>query len=238
MPSHDGEEFAEYQQPSQRPILIIAVVALTIMLVAACAGVFVLYRMGAFDELLAAKTPEPTETAAPPATAEVAPTGTPPPTILVMTATPQSIAATATPGATSAATLAPTLTPAVSPTPEETATVTPTETVSPLAGRFAIEYLGCEPHGSDIGSVKGQVFDRDGNVLANAYVWITLNGWPYDTPARSNEAGWYEFFLDKGLKVKIVSMVVEGEEVELVGHEDLEFKAQGGCFEHVNLRQQ
>ncbi len=239
MPIPEGEEFAEYQAPSQRPLLIVAVVALTVMLVAACVGVFVLYRMGAFDELLAGTPPDPTATAtAPAATLESVATETPLPTILAVTATPRIEAATRTPAITAAVTLAPTITPAVSPTPAETTTVTPTEEPSPLAGRFAVEYLGCEPHGSDIGSVKGQVFDQDGNVLPNAYVWITLNGWPYETPARSNEAGWYEFFLEKGLKVKIVSMVVDGEEVELIGHEDLEFKAQGGCFEHVNLRQQ
>lgn len=237
MSSSNGEEFAQYQQPGRRPLLIVAVVALTVMLVAACAGIFVRYRMGAFDELLASSTPEPTATVPPP-TIETMATDTPPPTILVVTATPQTAATTPTAAATLAVTLAPTITPAFSPTPEGTTTAPPTEETSPAAGRFAIEYLGCEPHGSDIGSVKGQVFDRDGNVLPNAYVWITLNGWPYDTPARSNEAGWYEFFLEKGLKVQIVSMVIDGEEVELVGHQDLEFKAQGGCFEHVNLRQQ
>lgn len=230
MSGFDGEEFAEYQQPAQRPLLIIAVVALTVVVIAACIGLFLLYRMGAFDDWVAMATPEPTETSAPP-TVVATPTDTPPPTILVVTATPKPTIVATTP----AVTLAPTNTPATPPTPEPTATST--EEPSPLAGRFTIEYLGCEPHGSDIGSVKGQVFDREGNVIPNAYVWITLNGWPYDTPARSNEAGWYEFFLEKGLKVKIVSMVIDGQEVELVGHEDLEFKAQGGCFEHVNLRQ-
>jgi len=230
MSSFDGEEFEDYQQPTQRPLLIIAIVALTVVVVAACVGIFVLYRVGAFDELLAVATPEPTATIVPP-TAAATPTNTPQPTILVVTATPKP---TAIP-ATAAVTLAPTITASASATPEPSAT--PTEEPGPLAGTFTIEYLGCEPHGSDIGSVKGQVFDSEGDVIPDAYVWITLNGWPYDTPARSNGAGWYEFFLEKGLKVKIVSVVIDGKEVELVGNEDLEFKAQGGCFEHVNIRQ-
>jgi len=231
MSSFDGEEFEEYREPPQRPLLILAIVALTVVVVAACVGIFLLYRVGAFDKLLAATTPEPTATSVP-ATAAATATGTPLPTILVVTATPKKPTAVPT---TPAATLAPTITPAASLTPAPPAT--PTEEAGPLAGTFTIEYLGCEPHGSDIGSVKGQVFDRDGNIIPNAYVWITLNGWSYDTPARSNEAGWYEFFLEKGLKVQIVSVVINGEEVELVGNEDLEFKAQGGCFEHVNIRE-
>ncbi|MGC9360462.1 MAG: hypothetical protein ACP5G7_08840 [Anaerolineae bacterium] len=231
MSSFGDEAFKDYQQPAPRPLLIIAIVALVVVVVAACIGIFLLYRVGAFDELLAATTPEPTATSIPP-TVAVTPTDTPQPTILVVTATPNPTAVPTTP----AVTLAPTITALASATPELSAT--PTEESGPLAGTFTIEYLGCEPHGSDIGSVKGQVFDSEGNVIPDAYVWITLNGWPYDTPARSNGAGWYEFFLEKGLKVKIVSVVIAGEEVELVGNEDLEFKAQGGCFEHVNIREQ
>ena len=83
----------------------------------------------------------------------------------------------------------------------------------PLAGRYLVEYLGCERHGSGVGTVKGRILDRQGNVVAGAEVRITLNGWPYDTPVRSNEAGWYEFYLDKDLKVKIESLRIEGREI-------------------------
>ena len=105
-------------------------------------------------------------------------------------------------------------------------------------GAYAVEYLGCIKHGSGTGTVKGQVFDRQGDIVVGAEIRVTLNDWTYDRPGITNTDGWYEFYLDKDLKVKIVSLRIRGQEMPLVGHEDLVARSQGGCYEKINFREQ
>jgi hypothetical protein len=216
-----------------------ALAILALILVAA--GIFTLMyllaRGGTFDALLRG-TPTTqvvvlTRTATPPAV----PASTSTPTLqLVATATLRPLTATAV------ATASPGLTAVIMPTFRPTATVSPTASPTAVAEaaveRYRIEYLGCDPRGSDIGIVKGQVFDRNGKVIAGAEVRVSLDGWAYDQPAISNDQGWYEFYLQKGLKVKITSLRMDGQDVVLVGNAEAEFLAQGGCFEYVNLRQE
>jgi len=219
-----------------RGVLLVALVALVAVALALCGGTYFLYQSGAFDTLLSR------EPAAEAEITQVAAGSTPPepttpaePTArLIVTATPGTYATRPLPTREPTQALAPTATPFPSLTPSPTLT----EPADPLAGKYLVEYLGCKAHGSSVGTVKGRVLDRQGNIVVGAEIRVTLNGWPYDTPARSNEAGWYEFYLDKGLKVKIASLRIHGQEVPLAGHEDQEFKSQAGCFEHVNLRQQ
>lgn len=221
----------------QRVTTALAILALVVVAAGIFTLMYLLARGGTFDALLrgtpTAQVAAPTRTATPPA----APASTSTPTLrLVATATLRPLTATAV------ATASPGLTALITPTLWPTATVSPTAspTATPEAAveRYRIEYLGCDPRGSDIGIVKGQVFDRDGKVIAGAEVRVSLDGWAYDQPAISNGQGWYEFYLQKGLKVKITSLRVGGQDVALVGNAEAEFLAQGGCFEYVNLRQE
>ncbi len=225
----------------KRLLTAAAIVALLAVSAGVFGGMYVLARKGAFDSLLGlTPTPfvvAPTRTA----TATLAPTL---PSPLLETATSTAVvASTLTPRSTTPTqpiTMAPTGTADLlaTDTPEPTPSPTVTATADPGVGTFLVEYRGCDPRGSDIGIVKGQIFDRDGKVIAGAEVRVQLDGWDYDQPAISNGEGWYEFYLQKGLQVKIVSLRIEGKEMALAGNEDQVFLAQIGCFEHVNLRQQ
>ena len=213
--------------------LVVGVFALILLGAFVFITMFSLAKNGVFDSWLVTPTPlvPPTirMTQSPPATAQPLVTQTPAPT-----ETRQEPTTTELPASTATHTLTPS--PAATATPKNTPT--PTETLNPLSGKYQVEYIGCIKHGSSQGTVKGQVFDQYGQVIAGAQVFIALNDWEWDQPAISNGAGWYEFYVDNDLKIRIVRMVIDGQEVPLVGHEDQEFKSQGGCFEHVNLRQQ
>lgn len=213
----------------KRLALITALAALVTVAAVFLGGAWLLTRSGLLDALLGAATPPPSNNGTPTLLSLVQ---TRQPTApLIMTATPRQETATLQP------TVTPTPPSAITPSPTLSATPSPTTTpTDPLAGKFVVEYKGCTPHGSNQGTVKGQIFDRNGDIIVGAEVRVTLNGWAYDTPARSNGAGWYEFYLQNDLKVKIVSLRINGQEMPLAGN-DLEFKAQGGCFEYVNLRQ-
>jgi hypothetical protein len=110
----------------------------------------------------------------------------------------------------------------------------------PPSGGFEIEYQGCIGGTSkNIGVVKGQVFDRQGRVIVGARVGIWLDGRWWDSPAnpaRTNEAGWYEWNLTVGQKVRFVSLNVGGQEVSFTP-EGFEVEATGGCYQHVDFRE-
>ena len=110
----------------------------------------------------------------------------------------------------------------------------------PPPGGFEIEYRGCIGGTSkNIGVVKGQVFDRQGRVIVGARVGIWLDGRWWDSPAnpaRTNEAGWYEWNLTVGQRVEFVSLNVGGQEVSFTP-EGFEVEATGGCYQHVNFRE-
>lgn len=211
---------------------LLAAFFLIVIGVSAFWGAFQLARSGLLDSILGTP-PAPAATSTLPPQLSRLPTQpvASSPTVLVPTSTSQ---ATDSPTATELPATA-TSTPPATLTPEPT--VTPTATDRPSTGSFRVEYLGCISHGSGIGTVKGVVYDSKGGVIPGAEVRVTLDGYPYDQPAISNGAGWYEFYLEKDLKVRIASLRIQGREVPLLGQE-LEFESQGGCFEHVNLRQQ
>jgi hypothetical protein len=214
------------QQSEHRRMLTVAIVALLLAMLALCWGVWTLYRLGAFGPKGGSAAAAIASTSAP--TPKAATTPTP---MRRASMTPVALASTLLP------TLEP-LRPATAiPTETPTPNSSPAGMADPGEGAYGVEYLGCIKHGSGTGTVKGRVFDRQGNIVVGAEVRITLNDWTYDTPGRTNTDGWYEFYLDKGLKVKIVSLRIQGQEMPLVGHEDLVVKSQGGCYENVNLRQ-
>lgn len=229
----------DYQGPGQsggRVVLAIALVTLLVVGAVVFGGVFLLARKGALATLLgeptaasaAEEAPGPTWTSVPAAAAQPTP-------LLLITATPRF--PTATPvGAAQQATLA-ALTPTggASPTPAETPS--PTATENAATGVYRVEYMGCTKHASNTGTVKGQVFDRQGRVVVGAEVFISIDDWAYDKPAASNGEGWYEFYLQKGQRIKVRALRIKGVDVALTGA-DQQFKAQGGCFEYVNLREE
>jgi hypothetical protein len=108
------------------------------------------------------------------------------------------------------------------------------------AGRtFAVEYRGCIGHDMQLGSVKGQVFDKSGRVIVGARVEIWLDGARWNSPANpatTNGAGWYEWVLTPGQKVRFVSLTVGNTKATMVPA-NFEVKATSGCFQQVNLRE-
>jgi len=88
-----------------------------------------------------------------------------------------------------------------------------------------------------LGSVKGQVLDRNGHIIVNAYVEILVEGQSgLVPPARSNEQGWYEWILGSGQKVRFVSLTVNGQRVSF-SPPDFEVRAKSGCFQRVDFVQ-
>jgi len=109
----------------------------------------------------------------------------------------------------------------------------------PEESEFVLEYLGCEPHSMGLGSVKGQVFDRAGQVIIGARVEILLNGGRWDdpsNPATTNEDGWYEWVLALDQYVRHAALIVGGRRVSFAPR-DLDLLTRSGCFQHVNFRQ-
>ncbi|UCC65281.1 MAG: hypothetical protein JSV36_09680, partial [Anaerolineae bacterium] len=138
-------------------------------------------------------------------------------------------------------TLGPIPTPTFSPAPTSTRTPTVTATPTVPAKAFELVYLGCQPHTSDLGSVKGQVFDTTGTVIPGAQVEILINGQRWDdpaNPAKTNEEGWYEWVLGTGQVIRFVALYVDAERVSFAsGVDPVEVEARAGCFQHVNFRQ-
>ena len=121
----------------------------------------------------------------------------------------------------------------------------PHELTINVAGRvtgrmFVIEYHGCRGHGSGLGSVKGQIFDNQGRVIQGAAVKIGLNGGAWDdpaNPARTNEDGWYEWWLGIGQRVSFLQLDIQGVPAQF-GPKPFEVVARSGCFQHVDFREQ
>jgi hypothetical protein len=91
-----------------------------------------------------------------------------------------------------------------------------------------------------LGSVKGQVFDKKGNVIQGAQVRITIDGydWKSDAnPATTNPDGWYEWILAVGQKIKFVELTVDGKPVPF-SPQELEVTTTGGCFQRVDFVEQ
>jgi hypothetical protein len=112
--------------------------------------------------------------------------------------------------------------------------------VTPQRNVFAIEYLGCKSHAMTLGSVKGQIFDRQGNIMPGAQVEIWIDGARWNNaanPATANQDGWYEWILGLNQTVRFVALYVDGRQVTL-SPQFLDVPTRSGCFQHVNFRQQ
>lgn len=127
------------------------------------------------------------------------------------------------------------------PTRLPTVTVTPMPTPSPSAGPFALVYMGCQSHSSDLGWVKGQVFNAAGQVIPGAQVEIWIDGQYWDNPANpatTNQDGWYEWILGTGQTIRFVTLYIGGQPVPFQADPDpFEVQAQAGCFQQVDFRQ-
>jgi len=103
-----------------------------------------------------------------------------------------------------------------------------------------VDYQGCKLHGSDLGSVKGQVFNRQGKIIQGALVEIWIDGARWNdpaNPAKTNEDGWYEWTLGVNQQIRFVALYIDGQKVTMVP-QNFEVTSQTKCFQHVNLRQQ
>jgi len=91
-----------------------------------------------------------------------------------------------------------------------------------------------------LGSVKGQIFDRQGNIMPGAQVEIWIDGARWNNaanPATANQDGWYEWILGLNQTVRFVALYVDGRQVTL-SPQFLDVPTRSGCFQHVNFRQQ
>jgi len=213
---------AEDQRPPQkRPInaaAILVAAAMLLILALLCVGAFMMRDdLGRiWRDLLA-----------PPPQVIVPPTVSP-------TSVPTRIAFTPTPAVSPSAPPTATALPAATPTP------LPTHSPTPIQRTFELVYRQCIPHGLGLGSVKGQIFDRNGRTIPGAKVRITINGYEWQSaanPATSNGEGWYEWVLEVDQKVQFVELIVDGESVPF-SSPGFEVKAQGGCFQRVDFVEQ
>jgi len=222
---------------TQTQKIIIAVLAATALCVCGALAVVVLAPGPASRQAAPQATATPVATVAvstatpvPTDTSTVAPTATPTPT---PTHTPTHTPTTVAPPT-------PTHTPATVVPPAPTDTPSATATAAPSELSFSVEYLGCKSHAITHGSVKGQVFDRQGNVIPGAQVEIWIDGHRWDNPANpatTNQDGWYEWILALDQVVRIVALYIDGQEVAIYP-DNLEVPSVSRCFQHVNFRQQ
>ena len=127
----------------------------------------------------------------------------------------------------------------------ETATAQPTPTTTPdSAIVFSLDNKGHQGISVDTPVVKGQVFDRDGNIIANgrASVGVTIN-WDYAStdrfrnPQPTNVDGWYEIYVSPGQRIQIVKLFIDGREVTLRNTGDYWY-ADRGVWWYVDVRQE
>jgi len=102
---------------------------------------------------------------------------------------------------------------------------------------FAVEHKGCiggTP--PDVGQVKGQIFDRNGNIIVGAVVAVTVDGYSPLGPSRSDAAGWYGWNFTPGQNIRFVSLQV-GEQAVRLSPEGFTVKSVAGCYQRVDFRQ-
>jgi len=116
-------------------------------------------------------------------------------------------------------------------------TVTIRVLVPTTSADYTLDARGCIAHDMQLGQVKGQVFDREGKVVVNAVVTITIDGQAgVVPPGRTNEAGWYEFNLKDGQTARFVALEVAGQPAAFAPP-NYEVKARSGCYQRVDFRQ-
>jgi hypothetical protein len=216
---------------------IIAVLAATALCVCGALAVVVLAPSPTSRQEAPEVTATPIATVAI-STATPVPTDTPT-TAPTATATP-TLTHTPTHTPTAIAPPTPTHTPAAIVPSAPTGTPTATATATPSELSFVVEYLGCKSHAIKLGSVKGQVFDRQGRVIPGAQVEIWIDGNRWDDPANpatANQDGWYEWVLALDQVIRIVALYIDDQEVAIYP-DNLEVPSVSRCFQHVNFRQQ
>jgi len=157
---------------------------------------------------------------------------------------PMQVAATATVPPTAQPTQPPP-TPMPLPSPSSTATETPTitpspaptQTATPRQRTFKLVYQECIPHALSLGSIKGRVFDKSGEVIPGAKVRITIDDYEWESdanPATANSEGWYEWVLEPGQMIQFVELIVGDRSVPF-SPQGFEVKATGGCFQRIDF---
>ncbi len=211
-----------------RRAFVLALVAFLSITVAVCGGVYRLYQQGALSAVLESNG----RRAMLLATSTSTPMTEPPSVMPTITAREASAGAVHT-AAPASATPAPSATPSLVPTPRPTDSPTPTP--DPLAGTFSVDYVGCSTPGGS--TFKGRVYDRSGNIIVGAQIYVTLDDWLYDVPAVSNDAGWYELYLTDGQNVRVVRLIIAGEEQVLAEPGPAAVPVRPDCFQEANLQQ-
>jgi hypothetical protein len=213
-----GRRLEQAAQARRRSVVTAATAGVVLLLAILCVAAFSMRdRLFQAWQVLVAS---PTETAVPP------------------TASPTQVLIVAT--ATRTATMAPSPSSTATEVPTPTLSATPSATATPRSREFSLVYGECIPHGFGLGSVKGQVFDKSGQVIPGAKVRITINGYPWESeanPATTNSAGWYEWTLEVGQKVQFVELIVGGESVPF-SPKGFEVEATGGCYQRVDFVEQ
>jgi len=105
---------------------------------------------------------------------------------------------------------------------------------------FVIEYHGCVDHYSQLGSVKGQVFDKYGRIIQGAAVTIGIGGGAWDDPANpavTNEDGWYEWWLGVDQRISFLQLDIKGVRA-LFAPEPFEVTTHSACFQRIDFREQ
>lgn len=108
------------------------------------------------------------------------------------------------------------------------------------ARMFVIEHHGCVGHDSQLGVVKGQVFDKHGNIIQGAAIKIAIDGGAWNdpaNPARTNEDGWYEWWLGVGQRISFLQLDIQGVPAQF-GPKSFEVETRAGCFQYVDFREQ
>ncbi|MFH1085908.1 MAG: hypothetical protein V1772_09130, partial [Chloroflexota bacterium] len=126
----------------------------------------------------------------------------------------------------------------------ETATAQHLPTRTPLPGGFfgtVDHWVVNIPSGNPV--VKGQVFDRQGYLLTNgrASVGISVDGTYFSSPTfrnpqPTNEEGWYEIFVGRGQRIRIVKLFIDGQEANL-DNQDQSWMAKEREWWHVDIRE-
>ncbi|MBM3190061.1 MAG: hypothetical protein FJZ90_15235, partial [Chloroflexi bacterium] len=117
----------------------------------------------------------------------------------------------------------------------------------PTAGtgerRFTLVDRGVSGIGPSTPVIKGQVYDRNGNLLRNgrAKVGVSVDGAIYSSgtfpnPFPTNADGWYEIYVGRGQTIRIVKLLIDGREV-VPTNAHLSWKAEGHRWWYVDIRE-
>lgn len=117
----------------------------------------------------------------------------------------------------------------------------PTKTKAPVQHPvFYVHDRGLRHIGQTV--IKGQVFDRNGNLLANgrAQIGVTIGGNYYQSdsfrnPQPTNSAGWYEMYVSPDQEIEIAKLFIDGQQVPLEA--TAKWRSRKGTWWYVDIRQ-